>query len=430
MRKVTWLRFGVAASLAIVGAVGAMAAGCSGDDDDTGTPAPGKDSGKDTTPATDAPSADTSTDTGPKDAGPPHAKLILVHGSPDVPAIRVCFGTGKAADGSDTTVQPLAALPDDVKKGQPYPGLFPGTGGAFPDLTDLEDVAITAFVVLADKITAETDTNPAEATCNQLVGTTAKPCTGAKCLAAGQFIPLPTIPAKTFLHGNTYLLSAVGCLPGEARGVAMCGAGYNATTGNVHVQIDQLDTVFTPDGGAGAQFAHRSSAYEGAIGAGVVPGFFAQVPIAPVDAGPLDAGLDADLDAAVDADAAPIDAGPTTKTVFIPFAGQTKFADPATTAANATIQDFEKSKFGLIVPNPDGGSPTPVFALDLGLVQLLSTGNTTPTYGGDAGAMFKAGETFTFVLLGDPVQADAGPTRGQHVIAFPNHIVPPVLGAK
>jgi len=244
----------------MVGAVGALAAGCSGDDDNTGT-TPTKDSGKDSTATTDGPVADTSTDTGPKDAGPPHAKLILVHGSPDVPAIRVCFGTGKLADGSDTTVQPLPALPDKAGTlpdgGSTPPGLYPGTGGPFPDLTDLNDVAITAFVVLADKIAAETSTNPAEATCDQLVGPANKPCTGAKCLAATDYIPLPTIAAQTFTHGNTYLLSAIGCLPGETgRGVGMCGAGYNPATGNVHVQIDQLGTTFIgADGGAGAQFA-------------------------------------------------------------------------------------------------------------------------------------------------------------------------------
>ena len=105
-------------------------------------------------------------------------------------------------------------------------------------------------------------------------------------------------------------------------------------------------------------------------------------------------------------------------------------------------------KFGVITVPPDGGAPSPnrypsgdFFALPLPVIQLTTTGNAPPPYG-DAGAlMFQNGETYTFVLVGDPTKTfgavvitDAGtptitpgttPLDGLHFLAFPNHIVVP-----
>jgi hypothetical protein len=448
MRNVTWIRFGIAATIATVGAAGTLAVGCS-DDDNVGT-TPGVDAG----PDTNIPKVDAGPDTAPskdssvppvKDAGS-NAKLILVHASPDVPAIRVCFGTGKLADGSDSVVQPLPALPDTAGPGLPYPGVFPGTGGAFPDITDLSATAILPFVVLADAIKTEfASDGGTEATCDQLVGTTKKACAGTKCLTADKYVQLPAIPAQTFLKDKTFLLAATGCLPNakDPNGTpARCGATYgDGGTGNVGVEISELDTTFTPpDGGFGAQFVHRASAIEGfayPVGGtvtvpfaanGLVPGTIGLVPAAPVDAGILDAGADADAG----------DAGPPPVTfvqhVFT-TGPSTKFGNnPPTPAVVAVIQDPAESAFGVFV-KADGGTPNPaplsqggdqLAALPLKVIQQLTTGTAGP---------FKVNETYTFVLLGDPAAAqlpnpDGGPGvnpaydgHGIHIIAFPNHPV-------
>ncbi len=455
MRNATWIRFGIATALATVGGVGLVAVGCGGDDN-TVNPTPGTDSG----PTTDAPVTTPDANKGdtsvpPKADAGSHAKLILVHASPDVPAIRVCFGTGKDAKGADSTVQPLPALPDTTPPGLPYPGVFPGTGGAFPDITDLQDVAITPFVVLADAIKTETGDPDAatETACDKLVGTANKACTGAKCLTADKYIALPTIPAQTFLRDNTYLLAAVGCLPSAADPKATagrCGSNYDGGA-NVAVSISKLDTSFAPpDGGFGAQFVHRASAVEGFqyptsatttaqfAGAGVVPGFVGVVPVPQPDAGPP---VDASADGAVDdgGDAAIVDAGPPPpqfQTKVFPIAQGTKFAnDPPTAAVQAVIQDTQKSVFGIFIPNEAGtyvpaAPPTgnALGALPLSVIQQLTFGAPPPP------SVFAPNETYTFVLLGDPAVPLQDPDSGKidlhgvHFLAFPNHIKVKGLG--
>src|SRR5258706_9054781 len=87
MRKVTWIRFGVALSLATIGVAGALAAGCS---DDTVPSTPAKDSGTDAPKADTGPVADTGADGskpdggGDADAAPPApiVKLIIAHAAP------------------------------------------------------------------------------------------------------------------------------------------------------------------------------------------------------------------------------------------------------------------------------------------------------------------------------------------------------------
>src|SRR5689334_12512659 len=74
----------------------------------------------------DSGSADATTDatsdaSDASDAAPTtHAKVILVHASPDVAALRLCFALGVQNDGSDAKMAPIAPLPNNA--------LAPGAG--------------------------------------------------------------------------------------------------------------------------------------------------------------------------------------------------------------------------------------------------------------------------------------------------------------
>jgi hypothetical protein len=480
MRKVTWIRLGIATALATIGGVGAIAAGCSGDDNTVTTPPGGGDSGThgDTGVGSDT---GTGSDGGLQDANKPdvvaakHAKLVLVHGAPGVYPFRVCFATGTKADGSDATVAAFSALPDAKSAPLPFAGVFPGTGGAFPDITDLSGTAITPFLLRADRIAAYDSTMGAnEPDCTKFIGTDGK---GANAdpnlkLPPEDYYPLPTIPAQTFLDNNTYLLSLVGCMPdpndaGFGFNTALCGSTWTAATGNVAVGIGQLDTTTMVDGGIGVQFAHRSAPVEGLPGMadttalgqpgvnpvhdpasnGVIP---ALNWVTMMDGGPEAGTVVSSQLAAVSSTPVKYSKSDVSPAQAFAFNG-TMPSDPSLmfgvgmVKADGGVPTFAPWPFGPATP---GGNPAPntgdYYALGLPTIQLLSG----PVMDGG----FTAGETYTFVLLGDPtktigaiVQADGGgvtstcaetpnnpdagcnPLYEMHFVAFPNHLSVPKL---
>lgn len=447
MRKATLFRLGVAAGLLTMGVAGAVAAGCTGDDNTTtdGGTKPGTDSGPaaDTGPTVDTGTPDTNRPPVP-DAGQ-HAKLVVVHAAPGIPAVRVCFAQGQQDDGSDGTVTALSALPDTPNPAPlPYPGIFPGTGGTFPDITDLSGIAITPYAVLASSIKDQTsDAGAGEKTCVDLIGSDGKG--GILHPTDGTYIKLPTIPKSTFKNEHTYLLSVLGCLPDVTDAgfnAALCGSDWTAA-GNPHVGIAELDrTAVDPDAGDyGIQFAHRSSAIEGVAEPntghppatnGVIPGFL----VPPGDAGP--------------------EAGPQPPSFVQLNGGPSKYSGSALQPPKA--DPFKKGEVDLTDPNlqfavafldpQDSGAPfnptawpgSPllptgygdVIAIPLTIIQAATTGAPPPP------SMFANTGNYTFILVGDPAKTlapavdDAGnptlvPTgslQGLHVLAFPNN--PPV----
>jgi hypothetical protein len=382
--------------------------GCGGDD--TAGPG-GADGGRDVTSADTGGGQDTAppdvevSDSGGGDTNPPppNGKLIVVHASPDAPALRFCYGVGTKDDGSDTAVVgSFTAAPDTVRPGQPYPGLFAGTGGVLPDTgVNLANLALTPFVISAalPLMAGETaDAGPdggKEDTCTQLVGANGK---GGILQPGTGFIQFPTIPTKTVLPATTTLIAAVGCLPtaqDTSASTTRCGADYNATTGNLKLLLFKLDRTAIA-GKIGVQVAHAASAWDGVLGAA------AQVTaILQPDGGPLDL-------------INPPDAG-------LQF-GKLLPA-PASSVATA---DLSPSNIFAVTTVAANGTTVNTLPLPLGIVAKLTNGTGVSA---DGGAYFTDGQNYAFLLLGDPsaeqlVLPDGGPNPayagyGLHVVAFP-----------
>ena len=335
---------------------------CDGDN----TPPSFFDSGTDAT--ADA-TIDVATDA--SDAGPTtHAKLIVVHASPDVAAFRMCFALGGQNDGSDAKMGPTTPSPNNA--------LSPGAGAVLPDMGDLYAQAVTPYVFVASKI-------PSSTTCDQLV---------TLLTANVDYYPLPTIKIHTFVAGTTSMIALTGCLASALDGLAdttTCGADYNAAKGNLALQIFQLDRVIGNTQRFGAQLAHVSTPASGV--------WSAQFGATQVGASlhPFDGGADEII---VD--------------------HTTLFTLSPTSAASLAMPTVDSTSFVVAAVNPDGGAPPAQSAIPLPLVYEATTGKVT-----GENAYFAPGVNYTFVFLGDPRQPttmDGGAFNGYslHALAFPN----------
>ncbi len=372
------------------------------------------------------------------------------------------------------------------------PGIYPGTVGAFPTVTDLSTISLTPFVVLASSIANDVNedggvgTNGdggAEEDCVHLIGSHGLG-TGRDLSERDQGAPrprdrffwqLPTVPNGTLLDEKTYLLTINGCLPGAAPNATAAAAGYTCGPGDggVSIGVVELDTTTqAPDGGIGIQFAHRAVAFENtpidfctnpptctvpaqlhtAATAGVWPTF---IQPGVVGEEPIDAGLDDAGDAAIDAGFAPV-YGPLPTILGDAAAGPTTYSTNGVTPTSTitlTSADPTQLAFGVFVQPLDGGQPNTdqwpgtvsattgpapgdLFALPLADIQVLSAWNASTA---SAPTGFQAGQSYTFILVGDPAEPqqlttanpDGGASienpnwngRGVHILAFPNRYV-------
>ena len=142
MRKVTVVRLGVAAALAMMGTAGALGSGCS---TSSATPDGGGGGGgnADSGCTSNCTTGDATTDTGAtgatgSDGGgtdaatpPPPANLVLAHTAPGIPPFRVCFLSTSTT--APATVAPFPALPDNpsspLQPSYPTTGTYPGVAG-------------------------------------------------------------------------------------------------------------------------------------------------------------------------------------------------------------------------------------------------------------------------------------------------------------
>jgi hypothetical protein len=500
MRKVTMVRLGIAAAITTLGALGATASGCTSDDNSNpsdGGVSDGNTNLGDGNPNNNPDAPSTGDDGGKPDATPPppDARLIVLHAAPGLGPVRLCFAV---TSNGTSTVANTNALPDNPLSQPPYaippsylsdggtgfatagtPGIYPGTIGAFPDITSLQKTAITAYLIDATLVAGQTSKGSpdggTEVGCQGLVGThgLGTAADGA-LLAADQFTTLPTIPAQTFLDGNTYLLSLTGCVAdytvsGGAAELGLtatdiCGADWTNVNGNVGVGIAPIDTTTAVTaGGIGVQFAHRSSAIQGTpfpvivdengtptptgqvhtpASSGLIPGF---VVAQTVDAGDDDGG---DAGPTTTEGFSPIGVGTPVKTSGEPTGGQ-QISAMAQQPLNAGTLAFgflttPGSNDGGVVPLPypfsaQPGAELPVlgdlFALPLLNVEELSQWSGSIATG--TPAVFTAGSAYTFVVVGDndltvpqlvnaagqPNVGDGGlyDGRGLHIVAFPNN---------
>ncbi len=386
--KNKWLAWGFVA--AVAGAATAGTAACSGDD--TSTP---QDAGSDMNVIDDG-VPDTGTDTGSDaaDAGPARAKILVVHASPDVPPVRICFAVGTKSDGSDAVIAPFPPLPDKTEGSLPFPGLFPGTGGPLPDLgADLSQKVIVPYVIIASKVASDVapaDGGVAPVACDTLLQ-------GDGGLTANvDYMKLPPIPSGTFMPGKTLLLAATGCLPTSAdpnANVIACGADYDSTLGNVAIKIFDLDRIIADTQKSGAQVAHLSPKLFTGLLAGVTE---------------IDAGSDAGV-------------------VYEPITPNNAPVNYAqlkpAPAASLSLPPASNAALVLSAVNPDGGAPIATFPVPFTFIYASTTGQLV-----GADQYFTANSNYTFVVVGDPQKAflsDAGVDGyGLHVLAFPND--PPI----
>jgi len=467
MRKTTLLRFGFA-TLLLGGGMGAMfAVGCGGDDNGASPPV-NTDGGPDgTTPIGDDddsgpnPGIDSGHPSDAGDAGPVSqpAKLLLVHASPDAPAVRICVGFGDpSVDGGMAKIQPIVPAPNTPQ------GLPPGFGGpSAKPVSPIKDQILTIYAIPSAEISGVVPVDGGkEKTCQDLIGSNLIDGVDSGIPDGGPLtvIKLGTIPAGTLLDNTTWVLAVTGCLPGNANPVA-CGNpsvdggnDYDAVKGNLKINRWQLDTTTAIDAGSiGAQFIHASSPYETAL-----KGAFGGMPftvgagfgiptVVTVDAGTSDAGDAGDAgvgDAgdAGDAAAVPVsDAGPATTVVSVPKFIETtaKFGDlaPATLASVQGVTFDGTTPFfaeGIVSTMPQIGT---YFPLPLPAVQSLSWPSGVPT-----GAALANGQGYVFILVGstnpavptyiDPLDGGASTPDGggtfnghkAHFLAFPTN--PPV----
>jgi len=357
---------------AVAVALGAGAWACDGDT----TPAKQFDSGADAT--TDAP-ADAPADS-TVDAGPTRAKMLAIHASPDLPAVRVCFGMGLQNDGSDAVVASVLPVPDKALTGQPYPGLFPGAGAALPDFgIDLSQKALTPYLIVASKLAASTQS------CDALLAPNAGTLTPGV-----DYFKMPTLKNGTFASDTTIALVVTGCLPQAAdpsASAVLCGGDYGTSAGNLAVQLFSLDRAVK--GAFGAQFLQASSAAAGKFALAYGTG-----------------DLTAELH--------PLDGG-----AGQPIATGVKYGElqPGTAAA-LVAPDVNQTSLLVTVPGDGGAAFSSSFPLPL--VYEVTTGQPT-----GAAAYFASGANYTFVLVGDPAQPtllDGGAFNGYslHALAFPN----------
>jgi hypothetical protein len=493
MRRVTMVRLGVAAALATMGIAGAIGSGCSNSTavatPDGGQTAGNNDGGQTgsgpdgSTGSTDG--ATGASETGAKDSGtfdsalPTPANVIVANTAPGVPPFRLCLATGSGATLAVTQVSPLPdgpGAPLNFPQTGTYPtvppgtpGIYPGTIGAFPTVTDLSQITLTPFLVLASSVANDINLDGgagsngdggAEEDCVSLIGThglgtaeTAAGATKGRLVAGTDFFPLPPIPTGTLQDAKTFLLTVNGCLPGGTPGAQLnpavppqytCGADYDGGN-SVNVGYVQLDTsTAVADGGIGLQFAHRSTAIENTTiavtGVGVIhpaatDGVLPVLLQPGTETVPNDGGLDEAGN--------PIDAGTTTVPITVPsFLSVTpvKYSDNGVTTLTSvpfTTTDPTTSFFGAAVVPLDGGqpsfgawpSPGDLIALPLASIDQLSAWNASTS---SAPTGFQVGQSYTLILVGDPVaqqlpNPDGGPPpnplydgRGIHIVAFPN----------
>lgn len=445
MRQMTWVRIGLASVILAGGAMAGLAAGCGGDD--TTGPGATPDSGHaDVTQGDvnvpDSPAAET----GPKtdaEAGPPPApngKVLIAHASPylfnaEGGGIRFCFATAKGNNAP--AVPPLVALPDDDSKlpaGQPFPGVFPGTGGALPDFgLDLSQYSITGYIISAAKLKAlnEVKSNATEDFCDTLIGSDGKGKASnpnAKLTLGTDYFQVNTIPAGTVTKGTTTFVALTGCQSGatDQSTILKCGgAAYaGAANGNLAVQFVHLDRNAT-NGALGYQFANAAMPWD-------------NVAASPLTGSAAYAGT-VGLFLSMSADAGP-DGSPALVPVTPPTPPQ-KEGQISDAGSKADLgKDPSNTYFGVLAIGADGGpvippgSQTPYqFALPLKVIQALTYG---PASLADGGNEFANGSNYTFILLGDPdpntqqlfIADDAGNRvpnpqyrgYGVHIIAFQN----------
>ncbi len=401
MRRRSLLRVGLASAIVTGGALGIVLAACG--DDDNGV-VPGKDSGTDVRTDT-GPTIDSGTDTG-VDAGPPNPKLTVVNaatdlgpgadlvGDPALQAVRICFALGQTAEA--TQVSPLPPQPDR-QTAPPLPaGLYIGTGGALQSYgIDLSPFVLVPYLMNTAKMVEKGIVKPGEGqtgyTCDEILANGAN-LDGSTFAEGVDYWKLAPIPAGTFSKGKSYVLVLTGCTGDSAKTADECGEGFTpdggANAGNLKARVYEVDRATEiPADKMGVQFIHASAAADfylsDTVGVTAKPAIVNEPNPITHTAKPLVAG-----DASV------------------PYATKTELVQ--LDGVNVGTDLFAINRF--------------IQALDVPLTTIQAS--SFPT-GVPDGGTYRNGASFTFLVVGDPLEprdAGGGLTNGKtfHYLGFPN----------
>jgi hypothetical protein len=325
----------------------------------------------------------TASEDGSLEAGS-HARLVLVNGSPNAPALRFCFGSGDPTV-SGTALAAVPAEPDDdlasSANGLPYPGVFTGSGAPAPDPgADWSLTSIAIYAIDAERIRSQVRSEDAsQANCRALLGADGD---GGLLVAETDYWYLGSIPKGTMVDGTSWLSAIVGCLPGIADAGPPCDAMADGAAPAMGA-LWELDNVTAIAAGAvGAQFANASFG-GGGTGLSGSAGF-------QISAAGGGAPVRAPIATAV---------------------GPGGLA-PASLATVDGVTLDGSTAFYFSATGPDGGAVD--VASSLPVIQEASWGATPPD-----GAAFASGGGYVFVLVGDPTLAQVDTSRAAHWLAFP-----------
>lgn len=410
MRNNHWLRFSFA-SLAVIAASACSLAACSDDEDGTPTP-PNDDAGNaDTGTPDSAGGNDGSTDAGHDgDAAPSFelAKLTVVNAATDFgpastvsggsgfQAIRICFAVGASETAS--AVSPVPPQPETAPTGLTVPGLYFGTGGKLPSFgLDLQNLVVVPYVmnakILADKGLVKPGAGMTGVTCDEILKAGFTYDGGGMLTQGVDYWKLPVIPAQTFQHDKSYAIVITGCAgDAEVNPNAKCGAGFTTGApgnGSLAVTVHELARPTVPATEVATQFVHASSAAAAAFST-------AGIPVQPAYV----------TDPATAGGARPVTS--LTGTDSVPFPG------PITAPVNIANVNFAS-----------GGDSFTAYA-SVATASLAIPLSSIETLSGFPAGTYKAGQAYTFFLVGDPdpaVPTTVGSTfnlRKYHFLALPN----------
>jgi hypothetical protein len=226
-------------------------------------------------------------------------------------------------------------------------------------------------------------------------------------------------------------------MPGEAatHAASLCPAPYDATSGNLTLDLWELDdATAVPSGALGAQVAQASSAWDdfarGQHGA-ITVGFIASGS-AEAGAGDAQTSIDssaAELDAAGDAGEGPAEDAAVASTVVASDVAFGQLAPTKLALVSGVTFDGTTSLLAQVANSADS-AVTFTAAWPLPIIPTLDWPATPP----DAGAL-RDGAGFVFVLLGDPnappyVGPDGGASQGPDAGGAPNARAPRVLALR
>jgi hypothetical protein len=438
------VRVGLGSVMLLAMGAGAWSTGCIEDDDtpditgtgdaggsavDSSAPSPGMDSG--TTGADSATDSGkggdgttgmgTDSGGGTQDSGGPDSATVvdagtppllsLVHAAPDVPAVRFCFG-----------ITPTGALAGSTAAPKTTGGLPFGAGG----MLNAPPAEVASLVGLDLYLWAIPTSS---------INSAPTPDAGQDPGDCGLAINYPgavlfqKIPKNTFQFNHSYVIAMDGCEdPTADGGEPACGSPATdggtiafpggPVLGSLRLELIAMDNVTpVPSGAIGAQFIQLSPYLQAALPMGVVPAL----------SSPGDAG--ASVDGAPPApvyDYAPITASPVMYNgTYDGPPGSTSAQPPqAFTATSAAASDFTTAGIGLLIPFGDAGAlvaPNPKLA-SISLVSVATATLGPPTDGGirSPSDLFTAGQSYTFISVGNLNQAPGTSPTFFRVIALPS----------